>query len=367
MAGARIRDELSDHISFRLRDLALAGTPLDEARHRVLAEFGDATTVAEGFRRARSRQRRRRLMNLALFGIGSLATAALGFSIIASPPGLPAGASVFVEPPSEAAISEWMAGDGLVRIDESPATLGRLIEAIERAADRPVMVETGELGRVGITMDMLVPVPTGDVPVERLLTAITEGGAEEAGSDVAPTWRAQDERLVLSTRRAVDEAETSLVAYDLSSVIERYELELGVSADETVNLAVAMIVEFVSSDDWERMGGASARIQPAGDTLFVEAPARMHRKLVWVLEQMARRELGSTPPPGLNADAEIRGAPGMAGGGAGGGGPFRGGAGGGGGGGGAGGSGFGGGAGGGGFGGGAGGGTSGGGTGGGRM
>jgi hypothetical protein len=286
-AAERIRDELEEHIELRIRDLALAGTPQHEARRRVLVELGEADSVARGFHRARTRHHRRRFMHLATIGLGTALTAVIGVGIVTGPARLPAGAVVFEEPATIAEVGDWAAGDASVRIEESPVALGELLEMIRERSERPMFVEIGHLGREGIELDTPLAVPVGDVPIVRLMAAITESGAEEMGADVAPTWRIIDGTLELTTRRAADQTSTSLVAYDLTHVIARYEDLHALAADETANLAMAVIHRFVSPDDWEENGGDTARLEAAGDMLFVEAPARMHARLAWLLEQMA--------------------------------------------------------------------------------
>ena len=72
-----IRDELRDHLEFRVADLVESGTDPDEAVRRSLEEFGDAASLAQQFQSIFKSNQKRWMMRFATFSIAGTFVAAL--------------------------------------------------------------------------------------------------------------------------------------------------------------------------------------------------------------------------------------------------------------------------------------------------
>jgi hypothetical protein len=92
--------------------------------------------------------------------------------------------------------------------------------------------------------------------------------------------------LEIAPREFFDRRERTLVTYDLSGIISARQETYGEEREKVVQEVQGLICNFVSAEDWRENGGELAQMSVVGDRLFVEAPARMHPQIKWILDQL---------------------------------------------------------------------------------
>jgi len=125
----------------------------------------------------------------------------------------------------------------------------------------------------------------GDAPrsTAPAITPLAEGSQAQPGSNTAAPHDPQLHR------------------YDISAILDHTEF---VCAD----MLMEVIVDLVSSDDWEASGGDLGRMRSLEKTLFVRAPEEMHVGVRWVLDSMheqIRREAQQRRSKAQAARAEL--------------------------------------------------------------
>jgi hypothetical protein len=295
-----VRDEIESHLSDRVHDLLVEGKTESQAFSLAIAELGDAAGVAANFRAIDRARLRRRLMNVGLIGFGGttivLSVAALTSS---QQPNVP---MVVFEPQKAEENREFSATPLTV---DSNTTWGSFFQNAAKSGNLGLYVHWNQLGRLAgggqVLPDSPVNLEIRNFTFDETLRLINENynfGAE-AGID----YRVQGGKLVVSTVEYFDKAETRLVTYDLSQVLDRMAQEqnnrMPVMFGQQVTMGQApatrealmenvthLISGLVHPEQWEDNGGDRAGIRSIGGKLFIEAPARLFPKIQWVLAQI---------------------------------------------------------------------------------
>lgn len=340
-----IRDELSDHLSGRTRDLMLSGLSEAQAARQAIDELGEAGEVAARYRKLQQSPRRRSIMYGTLFGVSAAAVVLSVASIVGRPAGdeallrlqmaqsqdreaslraaleaslqaernvlapttpmpndaierrhalleLAAARSNSKQPTAVATAftphhpSEKQASEvSLPTMDFNGAKLSDLLEAVAAAAKVTLDVDWHDLERGGPQAADPVTIKTGPMPLnlflEKLSRALPMG---ERGRSL--DYRVANGVLRVASRAGLDRAEVQLVSYDVSRIVESWSARFSESTQEIMDKMREAIEGFVEPDDWANNGGELGKISIVGDRLFIQAPARFHPKIQWVLEQV---------------------------------------------------------------------------------
>lgn len=321
------RAELESHLRDRSRDLMLAGLDADEAARRAIGELGEATEIAASYRATRVETQRRQAMQVA--GIG-LAAGAVVVSVAALFQG--ASARQTAQPEMLRLVTPTVVvGEGGVAPasgEKAVATrTGQTLRVVEVAGvEDPVKAKPVELeqyhepvpdseafakarvtaklhqvelgtalqaiaemskGKIVAQLDALeagdatVTAEWDGVPLIEVLKQVNVGLAEANRIGV----RERDGVLVIAPERVFDAAETSLVAYRVSGVLQK---AYGCVSDDgkRAELLEQTLAGMVYRDDWVDHGGTAAEMHYAGGILFVKAPERHHHMVAWILKKL---------------------------------------------------------------------------------
>jgi hypothetical protein len=194
---------------------------------------------------------------------------------------------VFEDPAAQRTPPARVADERVTVTEET--TLRELLAFVRATHDAAVLIDWGALMEAGFQPDAGVGMTAEELPVPRLLEAMSRLGSQGELID----WRYGDAGLEVSTSLVFDRRERRLASYDIREI-----LEATASEDEVTDLLLA----FVSPDDWEENGGELARHQIVGGRLFIEAPPRMHTRAQWILGELSagdpRRARLPDPEPG---------------------------------------------------------------------
>lgn len=278
--AADIRDELEGHLRERTRDLMVGGMDEDAAVRSAIAELGEAAEVAARFRSARTTARRRFLMNASILGVAATALVVSVVSFI-QPGGAGPKAAVFTPP----APSSEIAG-ARAKAEFKEARLADVLSFLAQQAGKPLIVDWKSLDGVCPGADSPVTLSLVSANVPEILSQVSNRLELEGHSRL--DVRVIDGALHIGTVRHFDKVETRLVAYDLSGVMEK-----GVDAGELSHV----ITSLVEPDGWAENGGDMARGFGIGDRLFIEAPARYHVRIAWIIGQLQDGAPGTASAP----------------------------------------------------------------------
>lgn len=309
--AAEIRQELDAHLRERVRDLMLAGHEEPEAIHKSISELGDLALLAQRYREAHRTPKGRLIMHTMLV---TAVAAALGISSFALQrssqplPSSPAGAAE----PTERATTGANAAEGLPTLrysfgersvrgfliaeNSDGATLEGVLADLGDGADARVFVYWRPLESSGLSPEQeMRPVPVAGQTISKALAMISDTlGLEEGGG---LDYRVENGLMEIATRDFFDRRELELVSYDASSLLDSASaLDLSVESQTLIELVTTVIEPGL----WQARGGF-ATIYAAGDHLFVNAPARIHERVSWLLERLARPE-----PRAADAQASLR-------------------------------------------------------------
>jgi hypothetical protein len=282
-ARREIRDELEAHLRERVRDLMVAGTPEDKAVRAALDELGEAADLAERFRAADRYPRRRFLMNASIITVG-LAAVGVGVIAVNTTPST-IDFSVFDE--TGASEQTTAALDKTMTATFSAAPLTEVIKAISKASGYPIHVYWSDLDEIGIERTAPITLDLGQLSIGRTMDfVLTEIDTDYGELD----WRINDELIELGLRETFDRESASLVSYDISGILRSMDDEYDISYDDATERIASVLTTLVESDRWTVNGGNIAQYEIVGGTLFVESPNRMHRRIAWILDELARGE-----------------------------------------------------------------------------
>jgi uncharacterized coiled-coil protein SlyX len=339
-----IREELESHLRDRARDLMLTGLNEAEATRQAITELGEAADVAARYRALKSEPRRRLLMHLTLFGVGAaLAMSVAAFSL-----------SGRQQPPAAASTQEATIAqlnktvreqeDRLAALSDQVQEQRRLAADLQAARSSPPQITSAAyeptppdpalaalvidatfqnsrledvfkgLGTAtNASVDVKWPLiqPNGATPssainlrkasttVPRILAQVSEQLNLQGSQSLDA--RLRDGVLTIATREYFDKAESTLVAYDVSGIVQARMVAYSEGREVVIKDIVDVVTHFVSPDDWNENGGNLAQTMIVGDRLFIKAPARFHPQIQWILDQ-----LPAMPAPHSLAPAQDR-------------------------------------------------------------
>lgn len=342
--AAELRDELDAHLRERVRDLMLVGHDEPDAIHKSISELGDLAQLAQRYREATRTPRRRLFMNIAMIAV---AGSALGLSTLALQSDQPEPAAASARPTEIHLVP---------RTVMTPDGNGFTLEVVPQLADSPVaspvlgeipvlghLFGTGQEGSVAMARsaedqplpdvllmlaepyearvfaywndlehaELSIDTQVGFMPfegqsVEKALTMLSDHYG--LSGDERLDHRVQNGLMEIATRRFFDQREVTLISYDASELLfAASPLE---QSDESETL-MELITTLVEPGAWEHHGGPSS-IHVAGNRLFINAPARIHERVVWLLRELQmNRDQGARidPAPVLRSRAHTAGDP----------------------------------------------------------
>ncbi len=278
-----IRDELEDHLRSRVDDLLITGITESEATRQAVAELGETAELARSFRAASRTSHTRRLIMTASLCTILGAGAVLGITAVT-------GTALSANHTANTAVVSTESGDTLAVRGK---TFGELFADIAARADRPLLVHWDRLGNAGIEPDEPIGMDVDPLPAHRLHQLLSERAAYHHGESLAVIE--SDDIVEITTRTHQDARTSSLRTYDVRDLVE---LHSGMDAGDLVlqgesgqwrSAAEGLfetIVMLSEPDAWAIMGGDAARGRLAGASLLIEAPERLHERVVEVLAIM---------------------------------------------------------------------------------
>jgi len=170
-------------------------------------------------------------------------------------------------------------------MDFNGAKLSDLLEAVAAAAKLTLDVDWRDLESGGPQAADPVTIKTGPLPLNLFLEKLTRA-LPMADRGRSLDYRIANGVLRVASRAGLDRAEVQLVSYDVSRIVESWSARSSESPVEIMDKMREAIEGFVEPDDWANNGGDLGKISIVGDRLFIQAPARFHPKIQWVLEQV---------------------------------------------------------------------------------
>jgi len=338
--AAELRDELDAHLRERVRDLMLVGHDEPDAVHKSISELGDLAQLAQRYREATRTPRRRIFMNIAMIAV---AGSALGLSTLALQRDQPEAAAAPVQPteihlvprsvvtsagngftlevvPKLAESSVVTPEPGVIPVfghlfgtgQEAPVAMARSAEdqplrdvllMLAEPYDARVFAYWNDLEHAELSIDTQVGfMPFEGQSVEKALAMLSDHYG--LSGDERLDHRVQNGLMEIATRRFFDQREVTLISYDASELLfAASPLE---QSDESETL-MELITTLVEPTAWEHHGGPSS-IHVAGNRLFINAPARIHDHVVWLLRELqmnqdqgARIDPAPGPSPAAHA------------------------------------------------------------------
>lgn len=315
-----IRDELDAHLRERVRDLMLVGHDEAEAIHKAISELGDLAQLAHRYREAGKASTGRILMNIALFatvgaalGLGALAVSQpetpARDPAAANPPGIVAE-QITIQPSDDGSLTYEIAPAGGGRLELVPTVtqlplVGQLFINQAHRSDEPIGADIQDASLADVfelyassqglkpyihwriledaidTDEIVTGLPVAEQPLSRAVSMLNDQFG--LAGDEAIDYRVDSGLLEIATRAFFDRRETELVTYDVSSLLQTdWPLE---TTDDSLVL-IDLITQIVEPDAWPENGGTIAAAYVAGSKLFVKAPARIHERVAWLLEQL---------------------------------------------------------------------------------
>lgn len=293
-----VRAELESHLRERVRDLILSGDSEHQAAKTAIAELGDAASLARRYSRTIEPSHRRSLMQVA--GLATVGTA-LVLTL-----GAVGGRLSQPEPKAEANRVQG-AGiapeGGVIEVQGMPQSGRRFSSPADPSLailSNASITVTGD-----ITWDAYVTELVKTLPIKRVRwDVLAQSGVQQQDVITLPkgtytglqifeiamercsplALREIDGGFELSTRDHVDRRECCLVVYDVSDAVA----DSGGDADGRREEIVSLITSEAYPDGWTANGGDMASIRSVGPKLFINAPARYHAKIEWLLAELGR-------------------------------------------------------------------------------
>ncbi len=280
--AAAILDELEDHLRQRVRDLELSGLGDAEAVRLALNELGDAAVLARRFRSASSYKRRRLAMNVAVIGMACGAAVLSAISVARGPQqaanprqGLAPAANAYTDAAAQ------QPGPGLTFTEAKGQQLGEILGAVAKALGVSLHAHWGRLEGWGVRPDLTVVVVGRDLDIVEVFRRINEDEGLDHGT---LDYRVGHGVLEVAEREFFDRRERVLATYDIARLLER-----ATGPEHRTQLVESLtgaLTRFVSPEDWQDNGGELGVLSVVDTKLFIEAPPRMHRQVVWILDQL---------------------------------------------------------------------------------
>lgn len=284
--------EIEDHVRDRTRDLMVNGLAERDALAKAIGELPEPAVLAARLTAAIKLPQRRRIMNMAIFGLGGVAI--LSALTVMSRPGDQQVASVYTPPAAQSTAGAAQIGA------QRNATWDGFFASAGKAASMPVFVHWAPLAEIdnNIHLGAGMTVELGEgLSLDRALGLVND--ALNLGEDDGVAYRVEDGTLVFSTTAYFDRRDTVLTSFDLSDLAVSPGGE-PMSAGELEVLmrnVSTLIQKLVHENLWGNNGGDRAAMNAFGSKLFIKAPKRIIPKIEWVL-----REIRS----GRQANADVR-------------------------------------------------------------
>ncbi len=364
-----IREELEGHLRERVHDLMVSGVAEGDATHQAISELGEAADVAARYRALRTEPRRRLIMHATLFTAAGAALVLSIAALRGGQPPAPATSGpadqaaadkaqdtrkflVDVLSSGGAEARREVVEDMLARIEPrnlefSNAEMARVMELarqeggsrrgpavyeaqpvpqqladlqadwslrnapasdgfdfLAKAAKLPIHIRWDLLEQSGLKPATPLNMTARQAGAASFLRAVNEAIGAQGGAAVG--LRISDGVLEVATREFFDRREMQLVSYDLSGIVAARMATYEESCERITKEIREAIIQFVSPGDWRDQGGELAEMSVVGDRLFVQAPARMHPQVRWILDQLpAGAGHSDARPPKPDADAAV--------------------------------------------------------------
>lgn len=304
-----MRDEIEDHLRARTHDLMIEGKSERQAVAIAVAELGDAADVAHRFAASDTARTRRKLMNIGAVAFCGIALAT-GIAAFQMEPG-PARVSVY-ESTRESAVAATITASS-----EIDTNWLKFFDEAAKSANLKAQVHWSQINAVipndEVRLDNPLPIHFRSLPLADALDLLND--ALNVPSESGIDFRVRRDMLVISTVRHFDQQEMTLATYDLSEILNTMSARLleqqaapvpvpfGVGGgmmiprpdpmmiDNWRTNTMARISQLVTSlvhpDQW-RSNEAVATVNSFGSKLFINAPARFHPQIEWVLDEVRR-------------------------------------------------------------------------------
>jgi chaperonin cofactor prefoldin len=184
-------------------------------------------------------------------------------------------------------------------VDLRTATLASLFEQIRENIDRPLVIHWNHLEDIGITKDQPLDMDADPVPTqEALRLAIARTGTPDFGGI---TIIDGPEVVEVTTNKFQDLRTKQIRPHDIAGLVSFYEVprnnqspfqnsEQSWRSRQTAELAgrevLDAIIQLVSREDWVDRGGELASARVVGNSLVIDAPARIHAGVEEVIMMM---------------------------------------------------------------------------------
>ena len=279
-----IRDEIEAHLRERIRDLMLGGMDENTALVQAISELGEAANLADRFTHAHTSQKRKRIMQLSLLG---LATSTVVVGVIATSPGETKLIERSVYEP--AAISDdlpdWFDTQSTT-IDMDAVPLSSFIDWVSKLNDdMNMVVHWQQLSSFGIEKDweFTLQLPNETSPRQILDLAVQQINGDIGHAEIA--WWHGDGLLEIGSHDHLMTVTTELAFFDVGDILQ--DASVVYTYDQARLAMLSLITTMVSPDHWQVNGGNYATLELVGNGLFINAPAEMHAKVQWILDELA--------------------------------------------------------------------------------
>lgn len=159
-----------------------------------------------------------------------------------------------------------------------------VFKALGELIGMPVTVQWQQVEASGLGRDQSLSLRARQVTAPVAIRIISESQNLTGAKSIE--CRMTNGVLEIAPREFFDRRERTLVTYDLSGIISARHETYGEDREVVVPEIRSLICNFVSAEDWRDNGGELAQMSVVGDRLFVEAPARIHPQVKWILDQL---------------------------------------------------------------------------------
>ncbi len=311
--AAELRDELDAHLRERVRDLMLVGHDEPDAIHKSISELGDLALLAQRYRDASRSPKRRMLMHIALF---TAAAAALGISTVALQQTAPQptnAAGTQPETDLTLTLEPTVSADGSIDITAVLSQVPKLISLYSETNGRalPVLAhnmegkELGELflsmgeaadARVYVYWNLFIdfglesettidPMPFAEQTIDKAFLILSDTLSMRGSMQLA--YRLDNGLMEIATVEFFDRRELELVGYEVAFLLDAESpLDQSIESDTLIELVTTLVEPGV----WQDNGGY-ASASAVGNQLFINAPARVHARVAWLLAELGKDAL----------------------------------------------------------------------------
>lgn len=182
-------------------------------------------------------------------------------------------------------------------------------------AGAKVSVRYQQLEGIGVSKALVLPGTMGATNAAAVIQALNDAMHGDAVDAIAARLL-PDGTIVVSSQESFDRQEQTLATYDIAPIVQRRieNADEPVKASDVVVEVAGVITRLVQQQHWADNGGDRAKITKFGAKLFVEAPARFHPQIRWVLEELkaneegdahSRRGVPDAPPEAARTDRAV--------------------------------------------------------------